>query len=100
MKAVRTFAIPVALLALGASCAVAQYKVRPDTPISEKDLANRMPAQLVGVGIEEHLGRAIDLDLAFNDENGQAAARSCSVNPRLSGQALKRERQKRANSRT
>ena len=72
MKAVRTFAIPVALLALGANCAVAQYKVRPDTPISEKDLANRMPAQLVGVGIEEHLGRAIDLDLAFNDENGQA----------------------------
>ena len=71
MKAVRTFAIPVALLALGASCAFAQYKVRPDTPISEKDLANRMPAQLVGVGIEEHLGRPIDLDLTFNDENGQ-----------------------------
>jgi protein SCO1/2 len=72
MKAVRTFAIPLALLALGASCAFAQYKVRPDTPVSEKDLANRIPAQLVGVGIEEHLGRAIDLDLAFNDENGQA----------------------------
>jgi protein SCO1/2 len=71
MKAVRTFAIPVALLALGASCAFAQYKVRPDTPVSEKDLANRMPAQLVGVGIEEHLGRLIDLDLTFNDENGQ-----------------------------
>jgi protein SCO1/2 len=71
MKAVRTFAIPVALLALGASCAFAQYKVRPDTPVSEKDLANRMPAQLVGVGIEEHLGRPIDLDLTFNDENGQ-----------------------------
>jgi len=71
MKAVRTFAIPVALLALGASCAFAQYKVRPDTPVSEKDLANRIPAQLVGVGIEEHLGRAIDLDLTFNDENGQ-----------------------------
>ena len=72
MKAVRSFAIPVALLALGASCALAQYKVRPDTPVSEKDLANRVPAQLVGVGIEEHLGRPIDLDLAFNDENGQA----------------------------
>ena len=72
MKAVRSFAIPVALLALGASCAFAQYKVRPDTPVSEKDLANRVPAQLVGVGIEEHLGRPIDLDLAFNDENGQA----------------------------
>ena len=71
MKAVRTFAIPVALLALGASGAFAQYKVRPDTPVSEKDLANRVPAQLVGVGIEEHLGRPIDLDLAFNDENGQ-----------------------------
>jgi protein SCO1/2 len=63
--------IPVALLALGASCVFAQYKVRPDTPVSEKDLANRMPAQLVGVGIEEHLGRPIDLDLTFNDENGQ-----------------------------
>jgi len=72
MKAVRTFAIPVALLALGASGAFAQYKVRPDTPVSEKDLANRVPAQLVGVGIEEHLGRPIDLDLAFNDESGQA----------------------------
>jgi len=72
MKAVRSFAIPVALLALGASCAFAQYKVRPDTPVSEKDLANRVPAQLVGVGIEEHLGRPVDLDLAFNDENGQA----------------------------
>jgi len=71
MKAVRTFAIPVALLALGASCGFAQYKVRPDAPVSEKDLANRVPAQLVGVGIEEHLGRPIDLDLTFNDENGQ-----------------------------
>jgi len=71
MQAIRTFSIPVALLALGASCAFAQYKVRPDAPVSEKDLANRVPAQLVGVGIEEHLGRPIDLDLTFNDENGQ-----------------------------
>jgi len=47
-----------------------QYKVRPEAPISAKDAANRIPAQLVGVGIEEHLGRAIDLDLTFNDENG------------------------------
>jgi protein SCO1 len=72
MKAVSTFAIPAALLALGASCAFGQYKVRPDTPVSAADLANRVPAQLVGVGIEEHLGRPIDLDLTFNDENGQA----------------------------
>src|SRR6266550_62571 len=71
MKVFRTLAIPVALLALGASCAFGQYKVRPDTPVSATDLANRVPAQLVGVGIEEHLGRPIDLDLAFNDENGQ-----------------------------
>jgi len=71
MQAIRIFAIPVALLALRASCAFAQYKVRPDAPVSEKDLANRVPAQLVGVGIEEHLGRPIDLDLTFNDENGQ-----------------------------
>jgi protein SCO1 len=71
MKAVRIFAIPAALLALGATCAFGQYKVRPDIPLSAKDLSDRIPAQLVGVGIEEHLGRAIDLDLTFNDENGQ-----------------------------
>ena len=60
-----------ALLALASSCVFGQYKVRPVDPISAKDAANRIPAQLVGVGIEEHLGRAIDLDLTFNDENGQ-----------------------------
>ena len=57
MKAVRIFAIPAALLALGATCAFGQYKVRPDIPLSAKDLSDRIPAQLVGVGIEEHLGR-------------------------------------------
>ena len=71
MRAFRTLAIPAALLALGSACAFAQYKVRPDTPVSATDLANRLPAQLVGVGIEEHLGRAIDLDLTFNDEDGR-----------------------------
>ena len=53
------------------TCAFAQYKPQPLTEISAADAANRLPAQLVGVGIEEHLGRAIDLDLTFNDENGQ-----------------------------
>jgi protein SCO1/2 len=71
MRAVRTFAISAALLALGSACAFAQYMVRPSAPVPATDLANRLPAQLVGVGIEEHLGRAIDLDLTFNDENGQ-----------------------------
>src|SRR6202158_1066829 len=71
MKMFRTFGISVALLALGSSCAFAQYMVRPSAPVPATDLANRLPAQLVGVGIEEHLGRAIDLDLTFNDENGQ-----------------------------
>lgn len=60
-----------AVLALASSCAFGQYKVRPETPISAKDAASRIPAQLVGVGIEEHLGRAIDLDLTFNDEDGK-----------------------------
>jgi protein SCO1/2 len=72
MQVFRTFANPVALLALGSACAFAQYMVRPSAPVSATDLANRIPAQLVGVGIEEHLGRPIDLDLTFNDENGQA----------------------------
>ena len=67
----RTFSIPAALLALGSTCAFAQYIVRPSAPVSATDLANRLPAQLVGVGIEEHLGRAIDLDLTFNDEDGK-----------------------------
>ena len=70
MRAFCTFAIPAALVALGSTCVFGQYKVRPEAPISAKDAANRIPAQLVGVGIEEHLGRAIDLDLTFNDENG------------------------------
>ena len=67
----RIFSIPAALLALGSTCAFAQYMVRPSAPVPAADLANRIPAQLVGVGIEEHLGRTIDLDLTFNDENGQ-----------------------------
>jgi len=71
MKMLRTLSIPAALLALGSACAFAQYKPRPEKEISAADAANRLPAQLVGVGIEEHLGRAIDLDLTFNDENGQ-----------------------------
>jgi protein SCO1/2 len=71
MKLFRTFSIPAALLALGSTCAFAQYKPRPETEIPAADAANRIPAQLVGVGIEEHLGRAIDLDLTFNDEDGK-----------------------------
>lgn len=67
MKSIRT----VTLLVLGAISAFAQYMERPSSKIPDKDPADRLPAQLVGVGIEEHLGRAIDLDLEFNDENGQ-----------------------------
>src|SRR5689334_22701922 len=72
MRAVRTLSISIALLALGATCVLAQYKPRAEKEISAADAANRLPAQLVGVGIEEHLGRSIDLDLTFNDENGEA----------------------------
>ena len=71
MRSFRTWSIPLALVALGSTCAFAQYKPRPEKEISAADAATRLPAQLVGVGIEEHLGRAIDLDLTFNDENGQ-----------------------------
>ena len=39
-----------------------------DIPATDPD---RLPAQFVGVGIEEHLGRTIDLDLTFNDEDGK-----------------------------
>ena len=71
MRSFRTFALPAALLALGSTCAFAQYKPRPEPEIPAADAANRIPAQLVGVGIDEHLGRIIDLDLTFNDEDGK-----------------------------
>jgi len=67
----RTFAYPVALLALGSAGAFAQYINRPSGDIPATDPKDRLPAQLVGVGIEEHLGRTIDLDLTFNDEDGK-----------------------------
>lgn len=70
MKAFRTLAIPSALLALGSVCAFAQYLPRPSGALPDND-PNHLPAQLVGVGIEEHLGRTIDLDLTFNDEEGK-----------------------------
>lgn len=71
MKPIRTFAFPVALLALGSACAFAQYINRPSGAIPAADPKDKLPAQLVGVGIEEHLGRPVDLGLTFNDENGQ-----------------------------
>jgi len=71
MKAFRTFTHPAPLLVLGSACAFAQYINRPSGDIPATDPGNRLPAQLVGVGIDEHLGRPIDLDLTFNDENGQ-----------------------------
>ena len=72
MKVIRAFAFRAALLALGSTCAFAQYMNRPTGEIPATDPGDRLPAQLVGVGIEEHLGRSIDLDLTFNDENGRA----------------------------
>ncbi len=67
MQSVRAITLAV----LGAMGAFAQYMERPSAAIPDKDPDNRLPAQLVGVGIEERLGRTIDLDLTFNDENGQ-----------------------------
>ncbi len=71
MKLLRTIAYPVALFALGSACAFAQYIDRPSGAIPATDPKDRLPAQLVGVGIEEHLGRTVDLDLTFNDEDGK-----------------------------
>ncbi len=52
------------LLAMGAMCAHGQYK---PTSLPSKTL----PSNLDGVGIDEHLGRTIDLDLSFVAEDGQ-----------------------------
>ena len=64
MRLFRTLSMPVALLALGSTCAFAQYKQQPLTELSPEDAAKRLPAQLVGVGIEEHLGRSIEVRIA------------------------------------
>jgi protein SCO1/2 len=72
MLPIRTLVLSAALVALGSTCAFGQYINRPSGDIPATDPGDRLPAQLVGVGIEEHLGRPIDLDLTFNDENGQA----------------------------
>ena len=71
MNVIRTSAFSAALLALSSVCAFAQYIDRPSGAIPATDPKDRLPAQLVGVGIEEHLGRAVDLDLTFNDEDGK-----------------------------
>jgi protein SCO1/2 len=59
------FGTSVVLMAVGAMCAYAQYK-----PTSLP--SSTLPARLDGVGIDEHLGRTIDLDLSFINEDGQS----------------------------
>jgi len=51
-------------ITLQAMCAYAQY-----TPKALPSSA--LPSKLDGVGIDEHLGRVIAMDLTFNDEQGQ-----------------------------
>jgi protein SCO1/2 len=55
----------VVLLVTGAMCAHAQYK-----PTSLP--SSTLPSKLDGVGIDEQLGRVIDLDLSFMNEDGQS----------------------------
>lgn len=57
------------LLALGAGCAVAQFRNVPE-PAAGSQANNQIPAQLENVGVQEHLGRQLNLNLTFEDETG------------------------------
>jgi protein SCO1/2 len=73
-----TTSISRALLALGAMCALAALAFGgPDSRVGGPNPGDppvlppgQLPMQLEGVGVEEHLGRTIDLDLTFIAENG------------------------------
>jgi protein SCO1/2 len=67
MKRFHTSAVLFVLLG---TCAFAQYRSSGYTPSPLPSGA--MPSKLDGVGIEEYLSKQIDLDLTFNDEDGQA----------------------------
>jgi protein SCO1/2 len=68
MLYLRTSRKCLALLALGAGCAWSQFRALPDAPAGRTD--DRLPPQLENVGVEEHLGRQLNLNLTFEDESG------------------------------
>ena len=57
------------LLALAALPLAAQYRLSKIGDASTLP-ANVRPAQLEGVGIDEHLGSSVDLNLTFTGEDG------------------------------
>ena len=65
LQRTRTFV----LLALGALPLAAQYRLSKIGDASTLPATTR-PAQLEGVGIDEHLGASVDLNLTFTAENG------------------------------
>jgi protein SCO1/2 len=70
----RTLVALAGIAVLGAECAVADspFSANPSRPITPAPSLpdGVLPAPLEGVGVEEHLGRVIDLNLEFVDENG------------------------------
>ena len=58
------------LLALAACAAGGAVSSVRRSGIRRRCPPNVRPAQLEGVGIDEHLGRAIDLNLTFTAEDG------------------------------
>src|SRR5579864_5261527 len=56
-----------ACVAAGASAQVAAPKLQPG-----ENIPNGKPAILRNVGLDQHLGQQLPLDLMFNDETGQA----------------------------
>lgn len=77
MKMFARSTISLALAALSASCALAGYESRVGGPQPGEQVtlpAGVKPPQLQGVGIDEHLGSFVDLNLTFIGENGYPVA--------------------------
>ncbi|MEK7355478.1 MAG: SCO family protein [Bdellovibrionota bacterium] len=61
----------IAFVLAGALAPAAAF-ARGEFDMKGEGLANVTPPQLEGIGIDEHLGETIDLDLVFKNENGES----------------------------
>lgn len=56
---------------IGFLCLVVSLMAVPATYVAQAQVSGQSPAILEGVGVEEHLGEPIPLDLVFQDETGR-----------------------------
>lgn len=64
--------VAIVAFALVGALAPATALARGEMGGHNEGFANETPKELAGVGIDEHLGEKVDLDLAFKNENGES----------------------------